>query len=142
MIYFQQHTVLVQEVGKVIPPWRQRECWVHVTMTTTPPPWSGCTQTTLPPRPKPICCTSRSGNTRDCLIRFLEQVFYNRFLQQCSLFHNFFIIELWYFKYIKEDKYLFMPPRSKIGGHIVFVLSVILSFCHSVILSFCNSVIL
>ena len=24
-----------------------------------------------------------------------------------------------------------MPPRSKIGGHIVFVLSVILSFCHS-----------
>ena len=35
-----------------------------------------------------------------------------------------------------------MPPRSKIGGHIVFVLSVILSFCHSVILSFCNSVIL
>ena len=23
----------------------------------------------------------------------------------------------------------FMPPRSKIGGHIVFVLSVILSFC-------------
>ena len=37
---------------------------------------------------------------------------------------------------------VFMPPRSKIGGHIVFVLSVILSFCHSVILSFCNSVIL
>ena len=32
---------------------------------------------------------------------------------------------------------VFMPPRSKIGGHIVFVLSVILSFCHSVILSFC-----
>ena len=34
---------------------------------------------------------------------------------------------------------LFMPPWSKIGGHIVFVLSVILSlpFCHSVILSFC-----
>ena len=30
-----------------------------------------------------------------------------------------------------------MPPRSKIGGHIVFVLSVILSFRHSVILSFC-----
>ena len=28
----------------------------------------------------------------------------------------------------------FMPPRSKIGGHIVFVLSVILSFCNSVIL--------
>ena len=29
-----------------------------------------------------------------------------------------------------------MPPRSKIGGHIVFVLSVILpSFCHSVLLS-------
>ena len=28
-----------------------------------------------------------------------------------------------------------MPPRSKIGGHIVFVLSVILSFRHSVILS-------
>ena len=25
-----------------------------------------------------------------------------------------------------------MPPRSKIGGHIVFVLSVILSFCPSV----------
>ena len=37
---------------------------------------------------------------------------------------------------------IFMPPRSKIGGHIVFVLSVILSFRHSVILSFCNSVIL
>ena len=30
---------------------------------------------------------------------------------------------------------LFMPPRSKIGGHIVFVLSVILSLRHSVILS-------
>ena len=29
----------------------------------------------------------------------------------------------------------FMPPRSKIGGHIVFVLSVILLFCHSVLLS-------
>ena len=28
-----------------------------------------------------------------------------------------------------------MPPRLKIGGHIVFVLSVILSFCHSVLLS-------
>ena len=38
--------------------------------------------------------------------------------------------------------WIFMPPRSKIGGHIVFVLSVILSFCHSVILSFCNSVLL
>ena len=35
-----------------------------------------------------------------------------------------------------------MTPRSKIGGHIVFVLSVILSFCHSVIPSFCHSVIL
>ena len=30
---------------------------------------------------------------------------------------------------------VFMPPRSKIGEHIVFVLSVILSFLHSVILS-------
>ena len=28
-------------------------------------------------------------------------------------------------------KDIFMPPRSKIGGHIVFVLSVIPSFCHS-----------
>ena len=37
---------------------------------------------------------------------------------------------------------LFMPPRLKIGGHIVFVLSVILSVCHSVILSFCHSVLL
>ena len=33
------------------------------------------------------------------------------------------------------DALIFMPPRSKIGGHIVFVLSVILSFCHSVLLS-------
>ena len=33
--------------------------------------------------------------------------------------------------------FLFMPPRSKIGGHIVFVLSAILPFCNSVILSFC-----
>ena len=32
---------------------------------------------------------------------------------------------------------IFMPPRSKIGGggHIVVVLSVILSFCNSVLLS-------
>ena len=29
---------------------------------------------------------------------------------------------------------IFMPPRSKIKGHIVFVLSVILLFCHSVLL--------
>ena len=38
--------------------------------------------------------------------------------------HNFHNLEI----------HLFMPPRSKIGGHIVFVLSVILSFCNSVIL--------
>ena len=30
-----------------------------------------------------------------------------------------------------------MPPRLEIGGHIVFVLSVILSSCQSVILLFC-----
>ena len=30
---------------------------------------------------------------------------------------------------------LFMPLRSKIGAHIVFVLSVIPSFCHSLLLS-------
>ena len=41
----------------------------------------------------------------------------------------------------RNQSFFFMPPRSKIGGHIVFVLSVILSF-HSVIPSFCNSVIL
>ena len=34
--------------------------------------------------------------------------------------------------------FFFMPPRSKIGGHIVFVLSVILSFHHSVILFFAS----
>ena len=33
----------------------------------------------------------------------------------------------------------FMPPGSKIGGHIVFVLSVFPSFHHSVILSLCHS---
>jgi N-acetylneuraminic acid mutarotase len=33
---------------------------------------------------------------------------------------------------------LYMPPRSKIGVHIVFVLSVILSLFHFVFLSFCH----
>ena len=28
-----------------------------------------------------------------------------------------------------RNVYIFVPPRSKIGGHFVFVLSVILSFC-------------
>ena len=37
------------------------------------------------------------------------------------------------------DVAFIMPQRSKIRGHIVFVLSVIPSFFHSVILSFCHS---
>ena len=36
----------------------------------------------------------------------------------------------YYRKIIQTDNnWIFMPPRSKIGGHIVFVLPVILSFC-------------
>ena len=34
-----------------------------------------------------------------------------------------------------SSSFFFMPLRSKIGAHIVFVLSVILSFCNSVLLS-------
>ena len=36
----------------------------------------------------------------------------------------------------KTNHTRFMPLRSKIGGHIVFVLSVILHVCHSAFLSF------
>ena len=37
--------------------------------------------------------------------------------------------ELYADKFCKVD--IFMHPRSKIGGHIVFVLSVIVSFCQN-----------
>ena len=47
---------------------------------------------------------------------------------------TFYVFTFRIYLSLKILSFIFMPPRSKIGGHIVFVLSVILSFCHSVIL--------
>ena len=79
------------------------------------------------------------GMVRDIMYfsRVLGQLMYAYLVVYAFLVvYAYFIMTLDYY-YLMDmfSKYIFMPPRSKIWGHIPFVRSVILSFHNSVILS-------
>ena len=75
----------------------------------------------------------------DVLILIKGTPLYQNFIFIITLFKHVHVLQImfiwtlyfWKFCIYMCTTGIFMPPRSKIGGHIVFVLSVILSFCHS-----------